>query len=241
MMEKHAVHIENLAFAYDDVEVFQNVTFGIDNEDLLCIVGMSGVGKTTLLKTIAGILYEDEGTVYMHGTDMKEVPSHRRNISFVFQEPNLYPHLTVYQNIDMGIKHQEKDILKRHQIVTEMMQRFDIDKYANLKPKYLSVGEQQRVALAKCFAANADLYLLDEPLCNIDLESKIRMIEQIKEIHSAKQAPIMIVSHDVADIRRLATKILVLDKGTMLQLGTVEEVFFNPKDDTVSQLLGVNK
>lgn len=238
MKKEHAVYIEELAFSYGDVKVFRNVSFGIDNEDLLCVVGISGVGKTSLLKTIAGILYEDEGTVYMNGNDMKEVPSHRRKISFVFQEPNLYPHLTVYQNIDIGIKNREKDILKRHKIVTETMRKFEISRYANLKPKYLSTGEQQKVALAKCFASDDELYLLDEPLCNIDPESKTKIIGLIKEIHKEKGTPFIIVSHDAGDIAKLATKILVLDEGTVLQYGTVEEVFGNPKDETVSQLLG---
>lgn len=218
MNEVRKVSVSGLRFAYDKEEILRDVTFEIKDTDFLCITGASGVGKTTLLKLIAGILCEEDGTVYINGINQKDIPSYKRRISFVFQEPNLYPHMTAYQNVSMGIKKRKLDIIEKNRIVNEMLQRFGLARYVNLKPKHLSIGEQQKVALAKCLVSEDDLYLMDEPFCNMDPQSKAKMLEMLKDIQKEKQKPFIVVCHDANDIAKLATKVLVLEDGRMLDM-----------------------
>lgn len=231
--------VEDIRFSYDDGgKVLEHISFTADGSGIVCVAGASGAGKTTLLKVISGLLAEDGGTVCINGEDQKEIVSNKRKISCVFQNSFLYPHMTVYENVMMGVKAkmtlEEKDAL-----VKELLRRFRLTKFINLKPKQLSEGQRQRAAVAKCMASRDDVYLLDEPMSHLDEPGKERMALLLRQLQREKQAPFLCVCHDPEQMLRLADRILILHQGRVLQYDTPQALLRRPQSMAVLEYLGV--
>lgn len=231
--------VENISFSYDETEkVLFNVSFEINKDDTLVILGASGDGKTTLLRIISGALVEDEGDVYINGVSQKTIVAHKRNIAYLFQQVNLYNHLSIYENLMIGFKKQKLSFEEKDRQIKMMLQRLRLVKFVNLKPKFLSLGQQQKIAIAKALLSNADLYLFDEPFSALDPQSRQQFLEILKEEKQNCNAPFIYVTHDQEDAYKIATKILILKEGKVLQFGTLEEVLNNPKHADVFSFIG---
>ncbi len=217
------LRVENLSFEYDDERVLNSVSFSASSDDVLCIVGASGAGKTTLLKIMSGMTVEDGGDVFINGQSQSEIMPYKRKIGYAFQSPNLYTHMTVYQNIMTGITDKLK-LEQKDERVKKMLELFCLTRYVNLKPKYLSEGERQRVQLAKALVSEKDLYLFDEPVSAMDVNGKRRALSAAAEICAARNRPLVYVSHDGECIFGIATKLAVLDGGVITLYGTPSEV-----------------
>ncbi len=218
------VRAENVAFAYgSDERVLDGVSFSISSNDALCIVGASGAGKTTLLKILAGLTVEDGGDVFIDGQSQSKIMPYKRKIGYAFQSPNLYPHITIYQNILTGIT-DKLSVEQKDACVKEMLEMFCLTRYVNLKPKYLSEGERQRVQLAKALVSEKDLYLFDEPVSAMDVKGRKRALTTAAEICAARNRPLVYVSHDADCIFGIATKLAVLDGGVISLFGAPAEV-----------------
>lgn len=234
------LEVRDICFSYDEkTPVLDHVSFEADGSGILCIAGASGAGKTTLLKIISGLLVEDSGTVYLDGEDLKQTVANKRSISYIFQNSFLYPNMTVYQNVMMGIKTAKMPLEEKDARVKTLLQQFRLSRFINLKPKQLSEGQRQRVALAKCMASRDRLYLLDEPMSHMDEKAKAVMTGLLRQLQQEKQVPFLCVCHDVHLMRQLSDRILVMHEGRILQQGTYRQLTEAPCHILVLQYLDV--
>lgn len=178
--------IDNVSYSYDgENNVVCNADFEWD-KGILCVKGPSGSGKTTLLKLIAGLIAPDSGQILVDGKDLRKIKVKNRKIAFVFQECFLYPHMTVYKNVIMGCKDDER--------AKYWLEQTGVAKYVNFLPSHLSQGMKQKVALAKVFASDADIWILDEPFANLDENFKENIIPLLKK--EAEKRCVIYVGHD---------------------------------------------
>lgn len=221
--------LEDISFSYQEEEkALDHISFSLTEDDFLCVFGASGSGKTTLLKVIAGLLIQDEGNVFIHNELQNAIPAYKRKIGYVFQEPKLYPHLTVYENLMLGIKHMKLSFVEKDNLIKKLMKTFHLLPFMNIKPKYLSLGEQEKVALAKVFLVPEDVYLLDEAMSGLDALSRKKVLKYIKRIKEENHAPMIYVSHDEENVPSFATKVLILKEGKVLFFNTLEEMNHHP-------------
>lgn len=221
--------IKNLSFNYDGVnDVLCDVSFSIDENDFLVILGASGDGKTTLLKIISGLLKQDKGDIYFNNECINNLMGRDRNISYIFQENFLYTHMTIYQNLLMGFKKQKLTDEEKDLKVKEILKIFKITKFINLKPNHLSLGERQKISLAKSLLSNDKIYLFDEPFSALDQQSRDVFLPLLKNAHESKKCPFIYVTHDQKDAYKIASKVMILKKGKILQMGKLKEVNDHP-------------
>lgn len=223
------LHLENVSFSYKEGDfALKNISFSLEDHDFLCVFGASGSGKTTLLKVIAGLFDPQKGTIELHHEMLSDIPSHKRKIGYVFQEPKLYPHLTIYENLMLGIKHSSLSFSEKDQLIKNRMKAFHLLPFMNIKPKYLSLGEQEKVALAKVFLVQEDLYLFDEAMSGLDALSRKKVLRYINKIRDENHAPMIYVTHDEENIPSFTTKVLILKDGEILFFNTLDEMLLHP-------------
>lgn len=201
----------------NDQLVLDDINLKIDDNELIVIQGSSGIGKSTLLKMIAGLESIDEGKILIDGIDVKDLSPQKRGVAMIFQTNALFPNLSVYDNIAYGLSllfTQEK--IKEE--VEKTMRLLNIEELKNRKPHQLSSGQQQRVSLGRAVVRDAQIYLMDEPLANLDRKLKEEMIELIKKVHHQMQAITIYVTHDEAEARKLADRIIVLEKNRITEI-----------------------
>ena len=243
---------------YDSgVHAIKDVSFDIDNEEFTVLVGPSGCGKSTLLRMLAGLEEITTGKIIIDDKIINEVEPKNRNVSMVFQNYALYPHLTVYDNIAFGLrlkKVKEEKYDENHNVIgykTTSIPREEIDQkvravaaqleltdYLSRKPAQLSGGQKQRVALARALVRNNDIFLLDEPLSNLDAKLRVDMRKTIKSLHNSVKKPFIYVTHDQVEAMTLADKIVVLKKGVVQQIGSPKEIFDEPNNLFVATFFG---
>lgn len=195
--------VDNVSYTYDDKEyAVSDVSFAW-NSGILAVKGVSGSGKTTLLKLVAGLLKPDEGQILIEGKPLSEIPIKKRKIGFVFQQSNLYPHLTVYQNLLAS----NKDT----QAVKYRLEQLDLQKYVNFLPKQLSSGLKQKIAVAKLLASDSELWLLDEPTANLDEPTAEQVTKLLRE--EGKGRCVLHVSHQTL----IADDSVTLHEGRLIK------------------------
>lgn len=206
------------------VAALYNVSCVIPNGSFTVICGSSGCGKTTLLRTLIGLLPADSGKIFFDGVDVTDVPTQKRNVSYLSQEYALYPHLTVFDNIAYPLKvlGASADEIRRR--VDEICCISDIEHLVSRRIRQLSGGQLQRVALARALVKNPDAVFLDEPLSNLDKQTRLAVAEYLISMRRQTGITFVYVTHDVGEARHLATHILVMDDGTVLQHGEAQSV-----------------
>ncbi|CAM3605537.1 sn-glycerol-3-phosphate import ATP-binding protein UgpC [Vibrio aerogenes CECT 7868] len=216
----------------------------IEDGEFMCLLGPSGCGKTTILRMIAGIEHASGGDIAIgdHLVDSIAsgtfVPPEHRNIGLVFQSYALWPHMTVEENVDFGLRIQKMDKSEREAICLDVMKTLRIDQYADRYPSQLSGGQQQRVALARMLAVNPKVLLLDEPLSNLDATLRLEMRKELRRIHQNYGTTIVFVSHDQWEAMTLATSIAVINQGELQQVGTPDEIYARPQNRFVAEFIG---
>jgi len=201
------------------------VSTEIKGNELLCLFGHSGAGKTTMLRILAGLTKPEKGrivfndTVWFDSTLKINVPPQERNVGYMFQDYALFPNMTVEKNISFGQK------VKNKEDVDKLMELFDLQALRNQHPGKLSGGQKQRVALARALAAKPSVLLLDEPLSALDFEMRESLQQEIRKAHELLQTITLMVSHDIPEVIQLASSVIVLKNGTVLKSGKTEEVF----------------
>jgi multiple sugar transport system ATP-binding protein len=215
------------------------VTFRIAEGQLLVILGSSGSGKTTVLRMICGLETPDEGTIFVGGHDVTHSPPRERNLGMVFQEYGLYPGMDVYGNIAYGLQARgglsDQEIDQR---VHTAAARLGLSPHLQLPITDLSGGEQQRVALGRAMVKDADAYLFDEPLSNLDPKLRYRMRRDILDLHKSKGKPTLYVTHDQAEAFAMADAVAVMSHGRLQQIGTPDELMDNPANAFVARFVG---
>lgn len=212
--------------------------------DFMCLLGPSGCGKTTTLRMIAGLenLTGGEIAVGDRLVDAADkgvfVPPEKREMGLVFQSYALWPHLTIEGNTDFGLRLRNVPKAEREERVTRVMKTLGIEQYRDRYPSQLSGGQQQRVALARMLAVNPEVLLLDEPLSNLDARLRLEMRTELKRIHSEFGTTIVFVTHDQWEAMTLATRIAVMNNGTLQQVGTPEDIYDRPANRFVAEFVG---
>lgn len=221
----------------DYITAIDHLTCSIEAGELLVVVGRSGSGKTSLIKSILGMMPFIEGDLLIGGIRIDDYKVKDHNVAFVRQEIALYPHLTIYENIAFPLRSMKTPQPEIDRRVKEVAGLMDIDWLLTRKPRQLSGGQQQRVAIARALIKNPDIILLDEPFSNVEPETRMALRKLIKKIHSSYRSTIIFVTHDLSEAFFLADRILVLEEGRLAGLGTPQELQESPPSDLIKDFL----
>jgi len=232
------VRVENLAKRFGTVVALDRVSIEVEPSELFFLIGPSGCGKTTLLRAIAGFVEPDEGRIFFDDRDITEVPPHLRNTTLVFQGYALWPHMTVEQNVEYGLRVRRLPAAERRRRVAEILDVVRLSDLAHRYPDELSGGQQQRVALARAIVVEPDVLLLDEPLSNLDARLRVEMRREIIRIHRQTRITTIYVTHDQKEALSMGQRIAILHEGRIVQVGRPEECYRRPKTRFVAQFLG---
>ncbi|MFZ0097199.1 MAG: ABC transporter ATP-binding protein, partial [Gemmobacter sp.] len=221
-----------------------NLNLQIGDGEFMCLLGPSGCGKTTTLRMIAGLEGLTGGEIRV-GDQVVDSPAkgrflgpEKRGMGLVFQSYALWPHLTIERNTDFGLRLRKVPKDEREARVAKVMKALDIEKYRDRYPSQLSGGQQQRVALARMLAVNPGVLLLDEPLSNLDARLRLEMRAELKRIHAEFRTTIVFVTHDQWEAMTLATRIAVMNEGTLQQIGTPNDIYDRPANRFVAEFVG---
>ncbi len=216
----------------------KKMNIDVDDKEFIVFLGPSGCGKTTTLRMIAGLEEVTTGSIYLDGVDITDAPPRKRDLSMVFQSYAVWPHMTVYNNLAFALrlkKVRDADIDKTVHDVAAMVK---IDELLERYPRQLSGGQQQRVALARALAVKPRLFLMDEPLSNLDAKLRGTMRTELKAIHQNTQATSIFVTHDQSEAMSMADRIMIMKDGEVVQIGTPNDVYFRSADVFVAGFIG---
>lgn len=233
------VILKNVKKTYDNKKtVINNVNLEIQDKEFVVLVGASGCGKSTLLRMIAGLEDISEGEIYIGDTKVNNIPPKDRDIAFVFQSYALYPHMTVRENIAFGLKMRKvpkAEIEKKVQNAAEIL---NLGEYLDKKPRELSGGQRQRVALGRAIVRNPKVFLMDEPLSNLDAKLRVQMRSEIKKLHEKLQTTFIYVTHDQTEALTMGDRIVVLNNGDIQQADTPDKIYNDPQNTFVAGFIG---
>ena len=251
-MSKELIRLQNVCMAFDDELVLDNINLYFNDKEFLTLLGPSGCGKSTTLRIIGGFTTPSSGDVIFDGVRINDIPPYQRQINSVFQKYALFPHLNVYENIAFGLRMQrlpdpndptgkkkvkipEEEI---HQRVMEMLEVISLKGFEHRKPEALSGGQQQRVAIARALVNRPKVLLLDEPLAALDLKLRKDMQIELKRIQQQVGITFIYVTHDQEEALTMSDTIVVMDKGSIQQIGTPEDIYNEPKNAFVADFIG---
>ena len=232
------VSLQSIARKYDNVTAIDDITFEIPDGEFWVLVGPSGCGKSTILRTIAGLEKATSGKLYIGNTLVNDVPARQRDVAMVFQNYALYPHMTVAENLGFGLKMRRESTVESNRRVREVASALKIEHLLKRKPKQLSGGQQQRVALGRAIARNPQVFLLDEPLSNLDTQLRDDTRAELKQLHNRVGITTVYVTHDQVEAMTLGDRIVVLKDGKIQQIGTPQAIYAKPKNAMVASFLG---
>lgn len=217
--------------------ICHNINLRIEDGEFLVLLGPNGAGKTTLLNIIAGLIKYD-GSIVFNDKRIDGTPSRLRRIGYVFQDLALFPHLDVKANIAFGLQAQGMNPLEIEARVKEMLHLWGIENFAHRFPHYLSGGERQKVAIARALAPHPQALLLDEPFSNLDRGTSIYLQREMKQMQRKLRITTIYVTHNQREAEELGDKIAIIHSGRIEQIGTPEEIFFNPLNENISRFIG---
>ncbi len=234
------IQVENLTKQFDNDKIaVNNVSFQVNEGEFLVLVGPSGCGKTTTLRLLVGLETVTSGQIRFGERVVNEIRPRDRNVAMVFQDYAVFPHMSVFENIAYGLRarggYTREDI---HARVNNAAQMFRIEPLLKRKPRQLSGGERQRVALARAMVRDADLFLFDEPLSNLDAQLRHGAREDIMTLHQQKRSPTVYVTHDQSEAMALGDRIAVMRSGNLEQIGTGSELYNHPVNLFVAFFIG---
>lgn len=236
-----SVTLSEVRKAYSGFEVVHGIDLKVQSGEFLVLVGPSGCGKSTLLRMIAGLEEITDGTVSIGDRVVNDLPASQRNLSMVFQSYALYPHMTVRKNLAFGLsnlKMAKEEIARR---VADAARILQIEELLERKPRQLSGGQKQRVAIGRAIVREPQLFLFDEPLSNLDAELRVQMRVELAGLYNRLGTTMIYVTHDQIEAMTMATRIAVLNKGNLEQVGTPYELYNAPKNLFVASFIGSPK
>lgn len=234
------VVLRNVEKRFGKIQALRGITLEVRDGEFLVLLGPTGAGKTTTLRIVSGLEEPDHGEVFIDGVRVNGVAPRDRNCAFVFQNYVLYPHLTVYDNLAFPLRSklwrtEESEIRKRVEHVARVLK---IEHLLQRKPDRLSGGEQQRVALGRAMVRNPKIFLMDEPLSNLDAKLREEMRVELKSLQKNLGATFFFVTHDHVEAMTLGDRVAVLNQGVLQQVGTPEEVYDRPENVFVARFVG---
>ena len=237
-MAKELIRLRDLCMAFDDEPVLDHINLYINDKEFLTLLGPSGCGKTTTLRIIGGFATPTSGDVLFDGVRINDVPPYQRQINTVFQKYALFPHLNVYENIAFGLRMQKLPEAEIKERVMEMLETVSLKGFEHRRPEALSGGQQQRVAIARALVNRPKVLLLDEPLAALDLKLRKDMQIELKRIQQQVGITFIYVTHDQEEALTRSDTIVVMDKGSIQQIGTPEDIYNEPKNAFVADFIG---
>jgi spermidine/putrescine transport system ATP-binding protein len=240
MEDVFEVELRDVSKRFGRFEAVKSVSLGVRRGEFLTLLGPSGCGKTTLLRMIAGFEFPDEGRVILGGRDVTDVPPYRRDVTTVFQQYALFPHLTVFDNVAFGLERRRapRDEIKRR--VTALLDMVELEGLEDRRPTELSGGQQQRVALARALVLEPRVLLLDEPLAALDLKLRKQMQVELKGLQQRVGISFIFVTHDQEEALTMSDRIVVMNAGKIEQIGRAEEIYERPQTEFVAGFIGVS-
>ncbi len=232
------VLVKNLVKRFGKVTAVDNVSFEVRDGEFVVLLGPSGCGKTTTLRLIAGLEYPDEGEIWIGDRMVNDLPPKDRDVAMVFQNYALYPHMTVYDNLAFPLKIRKMPREEIDRKVREVARLLQIEELLDRKPGQLSGGQQQRVALGRALVREPKVFLMDEPLSNLDAKLRIYMRAELKRLQRELGITTIYVTHDQAEAMTMADRIVVLNRGRIQQIGSPEELYYRPANVFVAGFIG---
>ncbi|WP_288480068.1 ABC transporter ATP-binding protein [uncultured Clostridium sp.] len=232
---------KNISKKYKETEALKNVSFAIKKGEIVSVLGPSGSGKSTLLELICGFEKPDSGEIIIDGENLEGKEPKDRDISMIFQNYALMPHLNVYENISFGMKirkEKKKDIKEKTLWAAKILQLEDV---LYKKPKELSGGQRQRVAIGRGIVRNPKLFLMDEPLSNLDYKLRMETCSEIVNLNREIKGTTLYVTHDQEEAILISDRLVILNKGVIMQIGTGKEIYDKPKNKFVAEFIGKTK
>ena len=231
--------VENIYKDYDGKPLLKGINFEIHEGELVCLLGSSGSGKSTMLRIIAGLEEPESGRVFWNGEDYTQKPTHERGFGLMFQDYALFPHRTVAENIAFGLRMAGRPKPEIETRVQKALASIRMEEFADRAVTELSGGEQQRVALARALAPDPHLLMLDEPLGALDHNLRTELLKDLRKRLHDSQKPVIYVTHDQEEAFALADRLLLLHEGLLVQEGAPETVFNQPANTWVASFLGL--
>jgi multiple sugar transport system ATP-binding protein len=233
------VILENVSKVFTGgVRAVCDASLTVQDKEFVVLVGPSGCGKTTLLRLIAGLEAPTDGKIYIDGRLVNDVAPKDRDVAMVFQNYALYPHMTVYENMAFGLRNRGYSKAEMRSRVQETAEMLDITRLLDRKPKALSGGERQRVAVGRAIVRKPKVFLLDEPLSNLDAKLRTSARAEVEQFQKRIGTTTIYVTHDQVEAMAMGDRVVVMDKGRVRQIGTPAEVYDEPADTFVATFLG---
>jgi len=233
-----AVEFSGVTKHFGAVTAISGISFSVAAGETIALLGPSGCGKTTILRMIAGFEQPNEGSITIGGRSMRGLKPYERNVGLLFQHYALFPHMTVAENVAYGLRHRGAPTKSIGPRVTEMLGLVRMSEYADRRPDRLSGGQQQRVALARALATQPTLLLLDEPLSALDAKLRYDLRNELKQMLAAVGSTVIVVTHDQEEAMSLGERVFVMNRGTVMQIGTPNDVYWRPHSRFVADFMG---
>jgi multiple sugar transport system ATP-binding protein len=233
-----AIFLKGISKRFGETEVLKDMNLNIESGEFIVFLGPSGCGKSTTMRIIAGLEAASEGDIEVDGVRINDLPARARDMAMVFQNYGLYPHMTVAQNIAYPLRLRGLDRKAQTAQVLEVAEKVQLTPYLERKPKALSGGQRQRVALARALVRRPNVFLLDEPLSNLDAKLRVSMRTELNRLHHDNGITTVYVTHDQIEAMTLATRVAVMNMGRIAQLGTPKEIYNDPQDLFVASFVG---
>jgi multiple sugar transport system ATP-binding protein len=232
------VTLRHVSKKFGELAVVKDVNLEVADQEFLVLLGPSGCGKTTTMRMIAGLESASSGDIYIGDRRVNDLLPRDRDVAMVFQSYALYPHMTVYRNLEYPLKIRKVPAEERRQQVVAAARRVNIEELLERLPKQLSGGQRQRVALGRALIRRPNLFLMDEPLSNLDAKLRVQMRGELKHLQHMLKTTTIYVTHDQIEAMTLATRVAVMNKGEMQQLAPPKEVYDNPANLFVAGFIG---
>jgi ABC-type sugar transport system ATPase subunit len=236
-----SLKLDHITKAFDGTPVLRDITLEMAPGELLVLLGPSGCGKSTLLRLVAGLEACDSGEIYLNNRRIDHLRPRERDVALVFQNYALYPHMTIEQNLAFPLKVARVHKAERKERVVEVAEKLGLSDKLKHKPGTLSGGQRQRVALGRAIIRQPSIFLLDEPLSNLDADLRVKMRLEIVRLQRDLARPMIHVTHDQAEALTMADRIGLLNEGVLQQLGTPEELYQSPSNRFVAEFIGQPK
>ncbi len=227
------IEVKDLCKMYEGQKVLKNISFEVKKGEFLAVLGLSGCGKTTLLRILIGLEKQDSGTIQKDGQEISALRPDQRGMGIIFQNYALFPNMTVLQNVEYALKLRKEMAGKAEEIAKRTLDMIGMSEHLDKKPRQLSGGQQQRVAIARTLALNPDVILLDEPISALDVTNREIMKRELKEIQKKFGSTMIFITHEQEEAFYLADRIMVMSEGKIEQIDTPEEIFQNPANQFI--------
>ncbi|MET4262402.1 putative spermidine/putrescine transport system ATP-binding protein [Bradyrhizobium sp. S3.12.5] len=234
----HAIALKGISKMFGSVAALHPTDLSVEKGEFLTLLGPSGSGKTTLLNLIAGATGPTTGTILLDGRDITAMPPRERGIGMVFQNYALMPHMTVFENVAYPLRARRQPIKTIHAKVKEALERVGLRGFEDRKPRQLSGGQQQRVGIARCIVYSPAIIMMDEPLGALDKNLREQMQGEIKRLHKELRTTFIYVTHDQEEALNMSDRICLMNVGQIAQLGTPDELYFQPRNRFVAEFIG---